>query len=157
MQERHTLNGIAIILKIVEATGSGTRIRARMQNFPAKNIVPSSNSDWEGTLSQEPIVRSWRFWQEISNAFSILLDFKGSLLNEMERLMIAREIEKKVLKAFLTYDLDFGKVYCLTDWKLFYKLSLKFYKSWEIPYLLNNLEILSESSELWVSFFFFSS
>lgn len=37
-----------------------------------------------------------------SNVFSILLDFKGSFLNEMERLVIAREIEKKVLKAFLT-------------------------------------------------------
>lgn len=69
--------------------------------------------------------------------------------------MIAREIEKKVLKAFLTYDLDFGKAHYLTDRKLFYKLSLKFYKSWEIPYLFKNLEILSESSELQGFFFFF--
>lgn len=148
MQERQKLNGIAIILKIVEATGSSTRIRVRMQNFTAKNTVLSSNSDWEGTLSQEPIVTSWWFWQEVSNAFSILLDFKGSLLNEMERLVMAGEIEKKVLKAFLTCDLGLGKVYCLTDWKLFYKLSLKFYKPWESPYLFSNLEILSASSEL---------
>lgn len=37
MQERHKSNGIAIVLKIVEATGSGAGIRARMQNFTAKN------------------------------------------------------------------------------------------------------------------------
>lgn len=38
MQERHKLNKITIILKIVEATGSGRRIRVRTQNFSAKNM-----------------------------------------------------------------------------------------------------------------------
>ena len=38
----------------------------------------------------------------------------------MERLVIAREIENKVLKAFLTHDLDFGKVHCLTMAKNFF-------------------------------------
>ena len=40
MQERHKLNGITIIPKIVEATGSSTRIRLRMQNLTAKNTIP---------------------------------------------------------------------------------------------------------------------
>ena len=61
----------------------------------------------------------------------------------MERLVIAREIENKVLKGFLTHDLDFGKVHGLTINKnFFYKLSLKFYKSWEIPYVLIILNII---------------
>lgn len=39
MQERHELHRITIILKIIKATGSSTRITARMQKFTAKNAI----------------------------------------------------------------------------------------------------------------------
>lgn len=91
-------------------------------------------------MTLEPIVTSRWFRLKISNGFSILPDFKGSFLKEMERFVIAREIENKVLKGFLTHDSDFGKMCCLIMAKnFFYKLSLKFYKPWEIPYLFNTL------------------
>lgn len=35
-------------------------------------------------------------------------------MNEMERPVVDTVSENKVSKAFLTDDLDFGKVYCLT-------------------------------------------
>lgn len=50
-------------------------------------------------MSQEQLLRADNFSLEISNAFSILLDVKGSFLNKMERFVIAREIESRVLKA----------------------------------------------------------
>lgn len=50
----------------------------------------------------------------MSDAFSVLLDFKSSFLNEMERLETGRGIQNKVLKASLTQDLGLGKVCCLT-------------------------------------------
>lgn len=51
--------------------------------------------------------------RELSDDFSTLPDFKGSFLNEKERLVMAREI-KKVIEAFLINDLDLRKLYCLT-------------------------------------------